>query len=71
MSKKQLLFSTEPKEVPIETVFNGAFIKERYIKCPFLEKCCKWRLSDNHIKGYTYLNNTCYLSGSFELKCPE
>jgi hypothetical protein len=70
MSKKRILLKTEPTEIPIEMVFKGAFVKERYIKCPFLEKYCKWRLGKNH-PNHSYLNNSCYLSGSFELDCPE
>lgn len=50
---------------------SGSFIKERYIKCPHTEKQCQWRMSNNHREGYEYLNNSCYLSGSFELKCPD
>lgn len=50
---------------------SGSFIKKRYIKCPHTEKQCQWRMSNDHRKGYEYLNNSCYLSGSFELKCPE
>lgn len=50
---------------------SGSFIKERYIKCPHTDKKCKWRMSDNHREGYEYLDNSCYLSGSFKLECPE
>lgn len=50
-------------------VVNGAFIKRSYIKCPYLEKRCKWLL-DNNNGAYSYLNNACYLSGSFNLECP-
>lgn len=43
---------------------------KQYKKCK--KKCdCKWRLSDNHSKGLKYLNNACYLSGSFPLDCPD
>ena len=49
---------------------SGSFIKERYIKCPHTEKKCEWRLG-THFKDRKYLNGACYLSGSFELKCPE
>jgi hypothetical protein len=70
MSKKQNTFKQEPTEIPVEMVFNGAFVKQKYMKCPFLENNCRWRLGKNH-GSFTYLNNACYLSGSFELKCPE
>ena len=49
----------------------GSFIKERYIKCPHSEKQCEWRMKNDHKKGYEYLNNSCYLSGSFKLECPD
>jgi len=50
-------------------LIKGAFIEERYVKC--YKQCeCKWRLDSNH-KGYKYLDNACYLSGSFDLECPE
>jgi len=48
---------------------SGAFIVERYIKCPHVDKNCKWRMKNNHKKGYEYLNGACYLSGSFKLEC--
>ena len=50
---------------------RGSFVKEHYIKCPYTDKECKWRMSGNKTKGYEYLNNACYLSGSFELQCPK
>jgi len=50
---------------------SGRFIKEHYIKCPHTKKKCQWRMSKDHIEGYEYLNSSCYLSGSFELKCPD
>lgn len=59
------------KEVDIELVKAGNFIKERYIKCPYPEKKCKWNMEVSHRKGYEYLDNACYLSGSFNLDCPE
>ena len=51
--------------------FNGNFINERYIKCPHTSKTCKWKMGKEHSKGYEWLNNTCYLSGSFNLQCPD
>jgi hypothetical protein len=50
---------------------SGVFIKDRYIKCPHLIKKCCWRMDEKHISGYSYLDNACYLSGSFKLECPE
>lgn len=49
--------------------YKGQFVKEKYMKCPYSDKKCTWRLSANHRKGYEYLNNSCYLSGSFNLEC--
>lgn len=60
----------EAEQLRISCV-SGSFIKERYIKCPHTKKQCQWRMSKDHQKGYEYLNNSCYLSGSFELKCPD
>lgn len=51
-------------------IVSGSFIKERYIKCPYIEKNCKWLLAGKH-EGYSYLDDTCYLSGSFNLQCPD
>lgn len=55
----------------LSEVVDGVFIKKRYIKCPHLEKRCTWRMSKEHSKGYEYLNDACYLSGSCKLKCPK
>ena len=52
-------------------VRKGDFVKKRYIKCPHLDKKCSWRLNSKMRKGYQYLENSCYLSGSFNLECPE
>ena len=49
---------------------KGAFIKERYALCPHHDVNCKWRLGERH-QGYEYLDNACYLSGTFKLDCPE
>lgn len=49
----------------------GDFVKERYIKCPYTSKVCSWRIKDRERGGYNWLNDTCYLSGSFKLECPE
>ena len=49
---------------------KGQFVKERYMKCPYIDKKCTWKLSSNHVKGQEYLNDSCYLSGSFNLECP-
>jgi len=54
---------------PSECV-KGVFIKERYIKCPHMQKHCNWRLGPDH-GDCSYLNNACYLSGSSKLECPE
>ncbi len=54
----------------LKDVVKGNFIKKRYITCPHMENKCSWRMANEHRKGYEYLNNSCYLSGSFELKCP-
>lgn len=58
------------KEILPKDVVSGAEIKQRYIKCPHMDKNCLWRMSKEHIKGFEYLNNACYLSGSFTLQCP-
>ena len=51
-------------------VESGSFVKERYMKCP--KQChCKWKMSNTPREGYEYLNGACYLSGSFNLRCPE
>lgn len=50
---------------------SGSFIDKRYIKCPHTSKACKWKMSNNHSKGYECLNGSCYLSGSFKLECPD
>ena len=55
----------------VKHVVSGSFIKKRYIKCPHTDKRCEWRMSDKHRSGYEYLDGACYLSGSFDLKCPE
>lgn len=57
--------------LPIKNIVSGIFIEKRYIKCPHMNKKCGWRLSQEHRKGYEYLNNSCYLSGSFKLECPD
>ena len=49
---------------------EGSLVSERYIKCPHLDKQCNWRMKNKHIKGYAYLDNACYLGGSFNLECP-
>jgi len=54
----------------VEHVVNGSFIKKRYIKCPHIEKKCKWLLAGKHV-SYSYLDDACYLSGSFKLECPS
>jgi hypothetical protein len=54
----------------VKDVYSGNFIKKRYIKCPHLEKKCKWLLAGKHI-NYSYLDDACYLSGSFNLDCPS
>jgi hypothetical protein len=53
-----------------QTDVSGSFVKERYIKCPHKEKNCKWKMGTNHRKGHEYLNESCYLAGSFDLECP-
>lgn len=58
---------SEVKELNVNIV-NGSFVKEKYMKCPKLCKC-KWKINDNH--KYEYLKGACYLSGSFELECPD
>lgn len=55
----------------LKDVVAGNFINKRYIKCPHLDKKCKWKLSNEHVKGYEYLNDACYLAGSFNLQCPK
>jgi len=50
---------------------KGKFIKKRYIKCPHISKKCEWKLKSTHIEGYEYLDDSCYLSGSFILQCPD
>lgn len=60
----------EAEQLRIDCV-SGSFINKRYIKCPHKEKKCKWRMSDKHQKGYSYLDGACYLSGSFKLECPD
>ena len=67
---RNLREQSEKEQLRIACV-SGIFIKERYIKCPHTEKQCQWRMSNDHRKGYEYLNNSCYLSGSFKLKCPD
>lgn len=54
----------------VKHVFSGSFIKKRYIKCPHTEKKCKWLLAGKH-GAYSYLDDACYLSGSFNLECPS
>ena len=44
---------------------------DRYIKCSYPNKKCRWRLADKHIEGYEYLDGSCYLSGDFDFRCPE
>jgi hypothetical protein len=61
---------SENKEDAQEHPHKGKFIKERYMKCPYVDKKCTWKLSSNHAKGHEYLNDSCYLSGSFNLECP-
>ena len=53
-----------------ECISDG-FINKRYIKCPLTSNKCKWKMESKHRKGYEYLNNACYLSGSFNLECPK
>ena len=50
---------------------KGVYIKERYIKCPYPKRKCEWMLGSKMRNGYGYLESSCYLSGSFELRCPE
>ena len=71
MSKENKLLSKPELGNDFIAVVSGSFIKERYIKCPHSEKQCKWRMKNDHKKGYEYLNNSCYLSGSFKLECPD
>lgn len=52
-------------------VRRGDFVKKRYIKCPYLDKNCSWRLESKMRTGFSYLEDSCYLSGSFKLECPE
>ena len=40
-------------------------------KCQHLDTECKWRMRPEHCKGFEYLNDACYLSGSFTLDCPD
>lgn len=58
------------REIEKHEAFCGAFIQERYRRCPHLEKKCRWRMG-KYGGGYEWLNDTCYLSGSFPLECPE
>jgi len=53
-----------------DEIKSGVNIPFHYIKCPHLDKNCKWTLKGNH-NGYEYLDNACYLSGSFRLDCPK
>jgi hypothetical protein len=53
-----------------ENVVSGSFVKQRYMKCPHKDKNCKWKMGTDHRKGYEYLNEACYLAGSFALECP-
>lgn len=41
-----------------------------YIKCHLIEKKCKWRFSSKH-NNFSYLDDTCYLSGYSKLDCPD
>lgn len=59
------------RELEKHGAFYGAFVQKRYIKCPHLDKKCSWRMGKKYIDGYEWLNNTCYLSGSFPLECPK
>lgn len=59
-----------PQNIKSENVVNGAFIEKKYIKCPHMKKYCNWRLGPDH-GDYSYLDNACYLSGSFKLECPD
>jgi len=71
MSVEKPKVETSTEALPFaKLAVSGSFIKERYIKCPHTDKQCKWRLGKEHRKGYEYLNNSCYLSGSFNLECP-
>jgi hypothetical protein len=67
----QIIGTSDYKGSPLiaEEVVSGAFFKKRYIKCPHVEKKCKWLLQCKH-GNYSYLDNACYLSGSFKLECP-
>ena len=58
------------KIVSKEDCKAGVRLKEYYIKCPHLEKKCRWLLDGKH-GAYSYLDDACYLSGSFKLECPE
>lgn len=53
-----------------EIATSGSFVKKRYMKCPHKDKKCQWRMATEHQKGYEYLNDACYLAGSFTLECP-
>lgn len=64
--------SIKSKSTSIEEnlpIINGSFVSQRYMKCPHLDKQCKWRMSKGHA-SYSYLDNACYLAGSFNLQCP-
>lgn len=67
----KIIATSDYKGSPLitEEVVSGAFIKKRYIKCPHVEKKCKWLLQGKH-GSYSYLDDACYLSGSFKLECP-
>lgn len=54
----------------LDVVRRGSFIEKRYIKCPHIEKKCKWLLAGKHSR-HSFLDDACYLSGSFTLDCPE
>jgi len=47
----------------------GIRVKQKYMKCPYTEKKCQWMFEGKHL--YSFLDNACYLSGNFKLKCPE
>ncbi len=53
----------------LKDVVKGSRVKEWYIKCPHIDKKCKWHMGHDNI--YDYLNDTCYLSGCFAFDCPD
>lgn len=53
-----------------DTIKKGSYVNETYMKCPYLNKECKWRMSEK-TGSFSFLKNACYLSGAFKLDCPE